>query len=293
MMRLLPMFSRQPSALSLGIMDAIAVSPFTRMNPGAPYSINAKSASPLSRLQSLLEDIESTFDTEFFAAPAKTPPNSPTPHRRPVGPCPAVGRSPVNQRINETSMNANTTETSASEVPRQPALHPLSSGSRIPRPHTTDRQSLDTEWMNWTSIGDDAAAAAATTEAIATAQPERQVAGGAGEGTDAFQLSISCPGVLPKDIKVTVTDIPQSSSKLLSVSGMKTEEKEDKENGIYSKRTSQFSRRFVIPAYVDASQLATKFRQKNLVITAPSAATPPCTDASGEGEHDVVNVQAA
>eukprot|EP00164_Ancoracysta_twista_P000036 GFYU01000049.1.p1 GENE.GFYU01000049.1~~GFYU01000049.1.p1 ORF type:complete len:399 (-),score=109.08 GFYU01000049.1:116-1312(-) len=87
-----------------------------------------------------------------------------------------------------------------------------------------------------------------------------------------FNVSIPCDGLSSKDVSVVIKDIPDSTSKLLCVSGEKVEENHDEATGVQFKSSSTFSKQFVLPASIDPDKLKAKLRKGKLIIKAPTTA---------------------
>jgi len=82
---------------------------------------------------------------------------------------------------------------------------------------------------------------------------------------DSVSITFELPGLDKKDIKVLVKD------KVLSVSGERSFEKEEKENGYLRSeiRSGSFSRSFTLPEYVDDEKIEADYKNGMLVIRMP------------------------
>jgi len=82
---------------------------------------------------------------------------------------------------------------------------------------------------------------------------------------DSVSITFELPGLDKKDIKVLVKD------KVLSVSGERSFEKEERENGYLRSeiRSGSFSRSFTLPEYVDDEKIEADYKNGMLVIRMP------------------------
>ena len=85
------------------------------------------------------------------------------------------------------------------------------------------------------------------------------------EEKDSVSITFELPGLDKSDIKVLVKD------NVLSVSGERKFEKEEKENGYLRSeiRSGSFSRSFTLPDYVDEEKIQADYKNGMLVIRMP------------------------
>ena len=84
--------------------------------------------------------------------------------------------------------------------------------------------------------------------------------------TDAeFLMEVELPGLTEKDVEVKLENT------LLTISSSKDEKKEEKKNGyvMRERRSTQFSRSFVLPEDVDREKIAAEFKNGILQLTFP------------------------
>ena len=84
--------------------------------------------------------------------------------------------------------------------------------------------------------------------------------------TDAeFLMEVELPGLTEKDVEVKLENT------LLTISSTKDEKKEEKKNGyvMRERRSTQFSRSFVLPEDVDREKIAAEFKNGILQLTFP------------------------
>jgi HSP20 family protein len=82
-----------------------------------------------------------------------------------------------------------------------------------------------------------------------------------------FVLEAELPGLSEKDIDVKV------ENRLLTISSKKEDEKEEKRDGYLMKerRSSSFSRSFVLPDHVDSEKIEANFKDGLLTLDIPKA----------------------
>lgn len=82
---------------------------------------------------------------------------------------------------------------------------------------------------------------------------------------DRVSITFELPGLDKKDIKILVKD------KVLSVSGERKFEKEEKKNGYIRSeiRSGSFSRSFTLPEYVDEEKIEADYKNGMLVVRMP------------------------
>ncbi|MBN1798770.1 MAG: Hsp20/alpha crystallin family protein [Spirochaetales bacterium] len=80
-----------------------------------------------------------------------------------------------------------------------------------------------------------------------------------------YVLEADLPGMTEKDLDVKV------EGNLLTLSSAKTEEKKEKKNGyiVQERRSTAFSRSFVLPKNVDREKIVAKFKNGLLTMTLP------------------------
>ena len=85
------------------------------------------------------------------------------------------------------------------------------------------------------------------------------------ETKDAYKLSAELPGIDAKDVDITV------ANGILSISGEKKEEREEKEEGfMFAERSyGAFERRIELPEAADASKVKARFKNGVLTVTVP------------------------
>lgn len=85
------------------------------------------------------------------------------------------------------------------------------------------------------------------------------------ETKDAYKLSAELPGMDVKDVDITV------ANGILSISGEKKEEREEKEEGfMFAERSyGAFERRIELPEDADAEKVKARFKNGVLTITVP------------------------
>lgn len=84
--------------------------------------------------------------------------------------------------------------------------------------------------------------------------------------TDAeFLMEVELPGLTEKDVEVKLENT------LLTISSTRDEKKEEKKNGyvMRERRSTQFSRSFVLPEDVDREKIAAEFKNGILQLTFP------------------------
>lgn len=101
------------------------------------------------------------------------------------------------------------------------------------------------------------------------------------ETAKAFEVTAELPGMTEDDVKVDLTD------SILTISGEKKEEKEEKKKGYqYSERRyGSFERTLPVPNGVDTAKVAADFKNGVLTVTLPKK-------AGGKGGKRKVGVQA-
>jgi HSP20 family protein len=87
----------------------------------------------------------------------------------------------------------------------------------------------------------------------------------------AYEVTIELPGVEEKDVKVSVED------DMLSISGEKKAEREEKKKNYYMSERSygSFRRSFTLPDNVAADKIGAKFEKGVLSVTLPKTAPTP------------------
>jgi HSP20 family protein len=85
------------------------------------------------------------------------------------------------------------------------------------------------------------------------------------ETDDAYKLSAELPGIDAKDVEITV------ANGILSISGEKKEEREEKEQGfMFAERSyGAFERRIELPDAADADHIKARFKNGVLTLTVP------------------------
>ncbi|MGA2976663.1 MAG: Hsp20/alpha crystallin family protein [Spirochaetia bacterium] len=86
--------------------------------------------------------------------------------------------------------------------------------------------------------------------------------------TDAeYLMEVELPGLTEKDVEVKLDNT------LLTISSNKNEKKEEKKNGyvMRERRSSQFSRSFVLPESVDREKIGAEFKNGILHLSFPKA----------------------
>ena len=80
-----------------------------------------------------------------------------------------------------------------------------------------------------------------------------------------FLMEVELPGLTEKDVEVKLENT------LLTISSNKDEKKEEKKNGyvMRERRSTQFSRSFVLPEGVDREKIAAEFKNGVLSLTFP------------------------
>ena len=80
-----------------------------------------------------------------------------------------------------------------------------------------------------------------------------------------FLMEVELPGLTEKDVEVKLENT------LLTISSSKDEKKEEKKNGyvMRERRSTQFSRSFVLPEDVDREKTAAEFKNGILQLTFP------------------------
>jgi HSP20 family protein len=80
-----------------------------------------------------------------------------------------------------------------------------------------------------------------------------------------FLMEVELPGLTEKDVEVKLENT------LLTISSNKDEKKEEKKNGyvMRERRSTQFSRSFVLPEGVDREKIAAEFKNGILQLTFP------------------------
>ena len=80
-----------------------------------------------------------------------------------------------------------------------------------------------------------------------------------------FLMEVELPGLTEKDVEVKLENT------LLTISSTKDEKKEEKKNGyvMRERRSTQFSRSFVLPEDVDREKIAAEFKNGVLQLTFP------------------------
>jgi HSP20 family protein len=89
------------------------------------------------------------------------------------------------------------------------------------------------------------------------------------EDKKAYEISAELPGVEEKDVKLTLQD------DVLTVSGEKKSEREEKEEGYHVSERSygSFQRSFRLPDDVNADKISAKFDKGVMTITLPRTGT--------------------
>jgi HSP20 family protein len=84
----------------------------------------------------------------------------------------------------------------------------------------------------------------------------------------AYEISAELPGIDQKDIELKVSD------GVLSITGEKSEEKEEKKKGYHlsERRYGSFARSFVIPDSVEVDKIDAQFKNGVLTVTLPKKA---------------------
>lgn len=85
------------------------------------------------------------------------------------------------------------------------------------------------------------------------------------ENDKSYKITAELPGMEEKDIKVGLSD------SILTISGEKKEEKEEKKEGYHlsERRYGSFERRLHVPHGVDASKISAKFKNGVLTVALP------------------------
>ncbi|HZT19832.1 MAG TPA: Hsp20/alpha crystallin family protein [Dongiaceae bacterium] len=87
------------------------------------------------------------------------------------------------------------------------------------------------------------------------------------EKENAYEISAELPGLDEKNVEVKVAD------DVLTISGEKKEEKEEKEKGYYrsERRFGSFQRSFELPPGVDQNKIEASFQKGVLTVTLPKS----------------------
>jgi HSP20 family protein len=90
------------------------------------------------------------------------------------------------------------------------------------------------------------------------------------ETKDGVELTAELPGMEEKDVQVTLSD------RILTISGEKRAEKEEKDKNYYFSERSygSFSRSVELPSDIEADKISAVFAKGILKVTVPTAAKP-------------------